>query len=143
MNNRVVFRLAIIGVLVFDLAIGAAVYWFDDGSLDPARELLPDDFYWASFQESHFILSMVLGGLLVVTMIASIVGVLLFRNWGRWLYVGVTVLVFPISILTGASLYYGWESALWDVASMAYGAILLAMFLPPISNEFNSSTRQR
>ena len=36
MDNRVVFGCSVIGLLVYKLAISAALYFFDDGTLDPA-----------------------------------------------------------------------------------------------------------
>ncbi len=142
MSNRAVFRLALIGILVYELAIGAALYFFDDGTLDPAWELLPETVGWHIYFESHFMASVAIGGVVILLLVAGLVGVLLFRNWGRWLYLGSNVLIFPISIFSGPIIYYGWESVLWDTASMANGAIMLAMFLPPISSEFNKQSKQ-
>ena len=119
MSNRTVFRLVIIGLLVFEFAIGSAVYFFDDGALDSAWELLPETVNWYAYLETHFISSLVVGFLLILVIVASLVGVLLFRNWGRWLYLGSTVFIFPVSLFTGPTIYYGWESALWDTVNMA------------------------
>jgi hypothetical protein len=142
MSNRAAFRLAIIGLLAYELAIGAALYFFDDGTLDPAWELLPETIGWYTYFESHFIASIAVGVAVILIIVTGLVGVLMFQNWGRWLYLASTVLIFPISMFTGATIYYGWESALWDTANMANGAIILAMFLPPISNEFNKLSQQ-
>ena len=142
MSSRAVFRLAVIGLLVFELAVGVVLFLFDDGTLNPAWEVLPKTIDWYIYLESHFIISIFSGLLLIVAIVASLVGVLLFRNWRRWLYLVSTALIFPISVLTGPTIYYGWESALWDTASMANGAIMLTMFLLPISNEFNKLSQQ-
>jgi hypothetical protein len=139
MSNRTAFRLIIIGLVVFELAIGYVSYFFDDGTLDSAWELLPETVNWYPYFETHFITSIVVVFLLILVIVASLVGVLLFRNWGRWLYLSSTVLIFPVSLFTGPTIYYGWESALWDTANMANGAIMLSMFLPPISKEFNKN----
>jgi hypothetical protein len=91
--------------------------------------------------DSNFTILAIVGFLLVLAIIASFIGVLLFRNWGRWFYLGSTILIYPVSIFIGPTIYYGWESALWDTANMVNGAIMLSMFLPPINNEFNKSNQ--
>jgi hypothetical protein len=139
MRNRVLFRLLIVGLFVFELAVGAAFYFFDNGGLDSAWEALPESYDWYSLLESNLIITMFVGVSIILVLLAGLLGVLLFKNWGRWLYLGSSVLILPISIFTGPTIYYGWESALWDISNMANGAIILAMFLPPISNEFNKS----
>lgn len=141
MSNRVIFRLAVIGLLIAELAIGVALYFLDTGALDAAWEKLPESIDWYTYLESHFVTSVALLILLLVAILGSLVGVLLFKNWGRWLYLGSTVLIIPVSIFTGPTIYYGWESAVWDITSMLNGALMLSMFLPPISNEFNKASQ--
>lgn len=139
MNNRIIFRLLIVGLLVFELAIGATSYFFDSDALDPAWEVLPETYDWYPLLESNLIVTIFVSVSIILALLASLVGVLLFKNWGRWLYLGSSILILPVSIFTGPTIYYGWESALWDIANMANGAIILAMFLPPITSEFNKS----
>lgn len=142
MNNRVVFRLLIVGLFAYELAVGAALYFFDNGSLDSDWEVLPETYDLYSFLESNLIVTTFVAVSIMVLFLASLAGVLLFKNWGRWLYLGGSALILPVSIFTGPTIYYGWESALWDIANMANGAVMLAMFLPPISNEFNKLSQQ-
>ena len=80
--------------------------------------------------------------MLIIAIAASLVGMLLFRNWGRWLYLVSIALSLPVLVFTGPTIYCVWKSALWDTASMVNGAIMLVMFLPPISNEFNKLSQQ-
>lgn len=136
MRNRILFRLAVIGLLLFELAISGMVYFFDDGSLDQAWELLPGTVDLLAYFEGNFTIPAIAGVVVVFIIIASFVGVLLFRNWGRWLYLGSTLFIYPVSIFMGPTIYYGWESALWDTACMLNGALILSMFLPPVSAEF-------
>ncbi|NRD74134.1 hypothetical protein HQQ94_12985 [Shewanella sp. VB17] len=137
MNNRVVFRLAVIGLFIFEIAICVALYFFDDGALDSAWQLLPETVDWYIYFESYpAIVAVAMFGLLSL-IVVSFIGVLLFRNWARWLYLGSAVLVSLVSLFTGPIISYAWEHVLWEIASMTNGAIMLAMFLPPISNQFN------
>jgi hypothetical protein len=122
--------------------IGSAVYFFDDGTLEPAWELLPETVDLSVYFHSEPIIGSIVGLAVGLLFLASIAGVLLFRNWGRWLYLTVSLLMLLVSAFTGPTIYYGWERALWDVLQMVNGAIILAMFLPPISNEFNKLSQQ-
>ncbi len=142
MSSRLIFRLTVIGVLIFELMISSAVYFFDDGTLEPAWELLPETVDLSTYFASKPIIGGIVGLAVILLFLASLVGVLLFRNWGRWLYLGVTVLIVLVSVFTGPTIYYGWESSLWDMIKMANGAVMIAMFLPPISNEFNKLSQQ-
>ena len=142
MSNRVIFRLVIIGLLMFEIAILAALHFVDDGALAPATNLLPKTVNWQTYFDLSPVLVGFIGLLLIILIMASVVGALLFRNWGRWLYLAVAVLIVPVSVFTGPTIYYGWENALWDMFKMANGAVILAMFLPPISNEFNKLSQQ-
>lgn len=127
----------VVGLFVFELLIGLALTYFDNGELDSAWEQLPESFDWYSAFTSNLIISFVVSIGIVSILFASIVGVLLFKNWGRWLYLGSMFLVLPISLITGPSIYFAWESALWDITNMLNGALILAMFLQPFANEFN------
>lgn len=142
MSCRLIFRLAVIGVLIFELIIGLAVYFIDDGALEPAWKLLPETVDLSVYFDSEPIIGGIVGLAVVLMFLASLVGVLLFRNWGRWLYLTFSLLIVAVSVFTGPTIYYGWERALWDMLQMASGAIILAMFLPPISNEFNKLSQQ-
>ncbi len=138
MSNRIIFRLAVIGILIFDLASGGIIMFFDNGGLDAAWELLPETFDWNSLIKDHLVLSISILAIIFVISILSLVGVLLFKTWGRWLYLTVTLLIFPFSIIAGPVINYGWETALFDFANMCHGAINLSMFLQPIANEFKT-----
>jgi len=139
MNNRARFRAVIVGALIYELIIAAALLYFDNGQLDAAWDMLPQTSHWSiNLTSNGSVLLMVFAGLAILSILCSIIGVLLFKNWGRWLYFLSTVLALPISVLTGPSIYFGWEIMLWDSANMLHGAIIIAMFLPPIANEFNA-----
>ncbi|WP_157610655.1 hypothetical protein [Arsukibacterium perlucidum] len=127
---------------MFEIAILAVLYFVDDGALAPARSLLPETVDWQTYFDLSPVLVGFIGLLLIILIMASVVGALLFRNWGRWLYLSVAVLIVPVSVFTGPTISYGWENAFWDMLIMANGAVILAMFLPPISNEFNKLSQQ-
>ena len=83
MSNRSVFRLAVIGLLVFELAIGASLYFFFDyEALELALALLPESANWYTYLDNYFLPLMIIAVLLLIVIIASVVGVLLFKKLG-------------------------------------------------------------
>lgn len=138
MSNRAIFRLAVIGILIFDFAIAGIVMFFDNGALDAAWELLPEFIDWFSLYENHPVMLVSSLVFILAVSIISLVGVLMFKAWGRWLYLGATISIFPISVIAGPAIFYGWETALFDFASMFHGAVILSMFLQPIASEFKA-----
>jgi hypothetical protein len=137
MSNKAIFRLAVIGILVFDFTIVGMGMFFDNGELDASWELLPEFFDWFSIIENHLVVSISILVAILAVSIVSLVGVLLFKPWGRGFYLVTTLLMFPVSVIAGPAIYYGWETALFDLASMFHGAIILSMFLQPIASEFS------
>jgi hypothetical protein len=137
-SNRAIFRLAVIGILLFDFAIVGIAMLFDNGALDASWELLPEFIDWYSLFENHLVILVSSLVFILAVSIISLVGVLMFKAWGRWLYLGATISIFPISVITGPAIFYGWEIALFDFANMFHGAVILSMFLQPIANEFKT-----
>lgn len=139
MSNRAIFRLAVIGILIFDFAIAGIVMLFDNGALDASWELLPVSIDWYSLFENHLVITVSILVFILALSIISLVGLLMFKAWGRWLYLATTLLILPISIISGPAIFYGWEIALFDFANMFHGAVLLSMFLQPIASEFKTT----
>jgi hypothetical protein len=135
MNIRLKFRILIILFLLFGFVIDPLVQYFDSGELIPAYELIPSDPNWY-FSERFYIYYYSLN-FLVIGQFIGLFGVLLYKNWGRWLYSVVSCLLVLIGVVKVALISYGWEAVLWEINNMLAGAIILAMFLRPISNEFN------
>jgi len=74
--------------------------------------------------------------------VASVAGLLLFKNWGRTC----TVLGFLVSLLCvallGPTIEFGWETALNELLALCNGIIIASMYLPPISAEFSKDLKQ-
>lgn len=142
MSNRTILRLALFGLLAYPLGVAAMLYYLDDGSLDPAWEALPEPVGLYCFLENHPFISAAALVAVVIIWIAGFIGVALFHNWGRWLFVSGVLLALLLSVFTGPSVLYGWEYVLWQIASLATGAIMLAIFLPPMRDEFSKPAQQ-
>lgn len=136
MDYRTFFRLSFVSLLIFQLSIGVAVFYSDDGALEPAWDLLPQSTIMHVYLSEYLTGFIILFVFFSALILASYVGVLLFRNWGRWLYLICTLLVASLSLFLGPTIIYGWENALWEIATLANGAIMAVMFFSPIRGEF-------
>jgi hypothetical protein len=81
--------------------------------------------------------AVLLGVPILVASIASIVGLFLLKPWSRSLAAWTTVATLPLYVLAGPSVMSGIGSAIHDVSSMLWGAILLATFVSPLSDRFS------
>lgn len=73
---------------------------------------------------------------MVILFLAALIGLLLFKNWGRIAFVLCGVVAFPFTMMDGPYIASGLSGVFYDLSSIASGVILAMMFLPPISEEF-------
>ena len=76
------------------------------------------------------------------TLIACWVGLLKFKNWSRWLYLALTVVMYLIAIPLGClsfTVTWGLTSAIFDLATPIEITILAVAFLSPLATEFQVS----
>jgi hypothetical protein len=81
-------------------------------------------------------LSAAIGAALVVTVVASTVGLYAFRPWGRALSLWSMLVITPLVWATGPILHTPLESALDMTSSMLYGAVLALAYWSPVSAQF-------
>jgi hypothetical protein len=86
-----------------------------------------DDNIWA-------LLAMAL--LLLIPWSAGIVGLFLFKRWGRSVSLGATLALLVICPFLGATLYSGLESALFEASTLCWGAALALAYYSTISAKF-------
>jgi magnesium-transporting ATPase (P-type) len=140
MNNRTLFRLLVVATNIGIVLITFLALYLDNGELDAAYEALPESSSLESLLENMWLLAGV-SIAAVLVWIGSIVGVLMFKNWGRVLTVIGAIVGYPAIAFLGPSIEFGWESAFNEFANLLFGVILAAMYLPPISQEFNKEGR--
>ena len=144
LNNRALFRLSIVSLFIFELALHyIALQFSDNEAINAARKMLPEGFEGSAYLEqfSNVIISVAVMALGLFVITGGLIGVLCFQPWGRWLYLLSSIYILGVTTIVGPSIYFGWEDALCSIASMAEGAIILAMFLPPINDEFRKSSK--
>lgn len=87
-------------------------------------------------------IALVLVGLMVLLLpvvLASWVGLLLKKNWARWLYLIVTAIGITLELSGGLAtieLVWGFINAIGSVESLLNGAILALAFLTPLKDAF-------
>jgi hypothetical protein len=79
---------------------------------------------------------LLVGGVVAVAGLAAMVGLWLFRPWApRWALV-TTALSVALFVTQGATAVSGWSTALTDLSSMLWGAVLALTFFSPLSARF-------
>jgi hypothetical protein len=133
MNNRV-FQVLVIVDMALSLVAGFYDYLLGTEVSSKAIEFVasiePED------SEMRFYAFSAYASVVLVMVLASIVGLLRFKAWGRKLYVAsfaLTVLVYPFA---GVSVFSGLGQLLNDSSFLLSGFLLAAMYLSPLKQEF-------
>jgi hypothetical protein len=141
MNNRNKFRLLVISTNLGYVVSVLIFAFLNIGQLEAAYAALPEESSSENFL-SKLISSELFALALGVIWVISVIGLLLFKNWGRTL----TTLGFLVSIpclaFTSPNIELGIESALNELLAVCYGIILASMYLQPIASEFNKALHQ-
>ncbi|MET0580476.1 MAG: hypothetical protein ABWZ08_00715 [Pseudoxanthomonas sp.] len=82
-------------------------------------------------------ISIGLGAVFIVATVAGLVGLFLFRRWGRWLSLYSTAAALLLYPLMGPALYAPLEEGLNEIAALLWGAILAACYWSPLSGRFD------
>ena len=76
--------------------------------------------------------------LAAVISITGIVGLFLFKPWGRSLSLWLTIVGTPLTAIAGPTLASGFESAAWEASTLLWGAILALAYFSPVADRFLS-----
>lgn len=92
----------------------------------------------ASYELHHWLLLGVASALLIGLVIASYVGLFLFKRWGRRVAVLSTLLAIPFYVPFGPQLQSGWATLLLETSMMLWGAILAMAYFSPLKTRFET-----
>lgn len=67
------------------------------------------------------------------------IGLWMFKSWARTLYVIMTVISIPLSLVMGAVVMNSWEAMFFDISLVLEGGLLAMMFTGAISQKFKPS----
>lgn len=138
MNRRNKFRAFVIATNLGYWVLALLYAYLYHGQFDAAFEVLPKGVDLDSFF-SNSVVSVLALVALIGAWIVPVLGLVLFKNWGRILTVFSFVGGLLFIALLGPTIEFGWESALNELLAACYGIILAVMYLQPISAEFNQS----
>ena len=141
MNSRNKFRAFVIFTNSGYLLYALLYFLLYDERFDAAYEKLPVGIIDEYFANTA-ILIIVLAALIVFWLL-SVIGLLLFKNWGRILAVLGLIIGLPLGSLFGPSIVAGWESVMGALLDTCYGITLAVIYLQPISAEFNKPHQQQ
>ena len=141
MNHKNIFRTLVITTNLAYFLSALVFVFLDNQQLEAAYAVLPQGSDFESYLSDTLLGIIVLTGIIAIW-VASIAGLLLFKNWGRTC----TVLGFLVSLLCvallGPTIEFGLESALNELLAVCNGIIIASMYLPPISAEFSKGLQQ-
>lgn len=136
MNNRNKFRLLVISTNLGYVVSVLLFAFLNLGRLEAAYAALPEE-----PSSENVIIALLSSELFILCLglawVVSVVGLLLFKNWGRTLTAFGFLLSIPCLAFTSPAIELGIESALNELLAVCYGIILACMYLPPIASEFN------
>ena len=74
----------------------------------------------------------------ILATVAGVVGLFLFKGWGRSLSLYSTIAAFLLYPLLGPTLYSPLEETLYEISSLLWGAILAMAYWSPFSHRFSA-----
>lgn len=102
-------------------------------ALEDAQALLPESWLF-----SNIWLAVALAVPMLVASIGGIVGLFLFKSWGRTLSFYATIASLLFYLISGASVYSGLESMLFELSALLWGGILALSYYSPIASRFDT-----
>ena len=135
------FRVFLTASVILSIATIATVFLPDGYSQALADAYASEPPPWLFEHEG---LTIGVGGVALAVMIAGYVGLFLLARWGRALSLALTVLAFPLYLLTGPTLLSPLESMLTDASNLLWGACLALAYFSPVAARIEAGpvTRQ-
>jgi len=134
-----VFRLIIGLSVALELASEGVDYLWPDLSPEIASAIEKDQMF--GLIESYPLISLAILLPWLVGAFAGVVGVFLFKLWGRALSLYSTVLSFFIAPFLGPVAYSGLSNALDEASITLWGVVLALAYFSPISERFKTENR--
>ena len=129
--NKNHFRVPIVSSLLF--AVLGGIYdlmWPNpvlEKIIDFAAEVEPE------IQGTKLILVGIIVLVALVLAVVSFIGLLIFKPWGRPVYVAGFIIVMPLYAFLGTTIYSGVSQLFYDLSMIASGAILALIYFSPVA----------
>jgi len=132
--NKTIFQVLVIVDIALSLIVGLYDYLLGTDVSSRAIEFVasiePED------SEIHFYVFSVYASVVLLMVLASVVGLLRFKAWGRKLYVASFVLTAFVYPIAGVSVFSGLGQLLNDSSFVLSGFLLAVMYLSALKQEF-------
>src|SRR5688572_18988438 len=76
---------------------------------------------------------------LLAAIVVGLVGLFLFKRWGRAVSLYSTLAAFCMYLLTGPAVYSALEGALFELSNLLWGAILALSYYSPIASRLSAN----
>lgn len=133
MSEKNVFRSIVVLSLLLSVASGLYDFIF-------SSELI--DTLWVVAYEADLgfqpegISMQIVYAIILLLLVFSMVGLLLFKWWGRIAFLLCGLLGFPVIAMSGPQIYSGVSSVLYDLSNILSGVILVLIYYGPMSKYF-------
>ena len=132
--NKNNFCLLVIGSLVLAIAAGVCdIFWSD-----PITEKISNYAYEIDpgMQDENLVYFGAFAVFSLLLAAASIIGLLMFKNWGRHLYLAGFFLYIPLYPFMGVTVSSGLSQVFYDLSMIASGSILALIYFSPVAQYF-------
>lgn len=138
MNNRRLFKILIISQWITVIA-GVAIGLIEERSLpDTLRAyVLEDESRDLSSSEK---IAYSFGTFLLIAYFISTIGLLRFKNWARWLYLGVNAGGLIAALFFGPQIITPVSGVLSDLSMALIGLTIGVVFVPEVRREFGKTS---
>jgi uncharacterized protein YqgC (DUF456 family) len=119
--------LSLVGIVAAFLPNGYSTTLAEAYANEPISQFISNDWFWLTFAL-----------ILLAMWITGVVGMWSFKRWGRSLSLYSTIAALIAVPLFGPTLSSGLESALFEAATLCWGAVLALAYYSVVSARFNA-----
>ncbi|MGH1486647.1 MAG: hypothetical protein ACRBCI_10545 [Cellvibrionaceae bacterium] len=132
--TKVHFRLLVVLSFLLPVIGGIYDYVWPNSLLDQASEYVLS--IETETSDTEDLLTTIWLAVLVVISITSVIGLLLFKRWGRQLYIAAFLVAAPFPFFSGIVVYGAIGQISNDLSFLLSGMIISLMYFSPLSKEF-------
>ena len=145
MNIKIIFRSLLIASVLLPIIGAVSTELTISSQSTELQQLIAwdgyDGLFWLHPQSEEittaFLIIAGIGTALFILCIIGLIGIFLFKKWGRTITVLMTLVATISQPFMGVLVVMPIASTLYGVSTMAFGALLCMAYLQPISSEFN------
>ena len=130
------FRILIITSLVLGLLSGIYDYLWPNPETEKVYNYIVE--IEAEIEGARLVIVGVLGVIAIIMLVVSIIGLLLFKSWGRHVYVAGFIVAFSLYPFVGVAVSSGFAQVLYDISMVFSGVLLALMYYSPVAKYYEN-----